>query len=1526
MTLSTSSTTRAGTSASTLFGHASYVEALEPRIAPAGLEGISFQAVTLGTPMLLKAGEGIATAEGGGNYLLYVEKGEALIFTTDLNGDNRFDPNEITGIAAGNGLRLVSFVDINGDIVTNLQSNGLLTDSDGDASNGRDGLVILNHTIESITLRSVTAADVPNENFLNRLAPSSYSIHGQIIAGGGFGTGGGHGLVIDTSGASAQVAKFSTTFNPDFQVEDILPNVGGIRTGSAGSGVFFSFGYLTEPGVDFGTNIGGVLRPFIPAAGQAGGDIIGIRVGEGAALGGEYTPSDFTIGFIESGNGGIGARGGNIVDVTLQGDSGGLRIVAGDGGRGPTGGNGGSILNLVDLGSVNAMVEIRSGNGGEGFLGKAGAAGNVSFGEFSMNGQIYVGLGGGGTGLLSGGNGTSLLSGTFTPTGKGEVLVPVTMVSTYRAPGDISTGNFIDFDGDGLADIIYATTSPDQLVIRFGNGESLYLNAPPFVDPELRSSGVVVGDFDGDGNLDIAVAPSVNNTTQGIRVFLNDGTWGDKAALPNGQNYLTDYLNVALPSLSPQGVKRGPAAVISLMAGDFNHDGVIDLAYAAQVFELKGTETTYLVTLNGQGDGRFIADFGYDRDLDIQTINPTFNTKFGHSVENRPIFQSAAADQGDPSTDLIAFAQVGKQTISTIIWDGLSQFEKSDAKGFYFIPQQESTEDPPLDTNKSSIQDFTILDVNGDGFFDIVSVGSGDSMVLFEGNGAGEISYSVGVKITGKFSLFGEDFTNPTRIALAPFDSTDPNPQVAIYLQSLDDEGELKGRSFRTISILGDDWFDSGIFPNEFPDLDVSGSKSLKILGQLNPEIPIFAPAAEFVFPLDDVQLASIGTVKNLIGLYYFNPAADAGDGDLVSLNDNRLALTAGDGGNSRLGAGGNGGGFGSGTISISKAQDGTSQVNAAITIILPKQDLVQPAITIRAADGGSGFTNGGAGGSISGVFLRYEEGTTKFSGPASLLAGDGGFSLIGKGGDGGSLSNFSLTFATVFVAGNGGQGMQGGNGGNVRANSSALDYSTFTTAVQVLAGDGGRGITQGGNGGTIDGFFPIMVTSPPAFLLRYEAGDGGNAVGGRGGHGGSVLNSSPSTENNGNSGRILITAGDGGNGLIGGNGGAVGNFQNLPTTFNSPALISILAGYGGTGISGNGGTGGSVSNIVASGTGIGPLGNFNRVLAGDGGASFGAQGGRGGNLSNVVTAANSSAAVAAAGAGGDGLNRGGDGGSVTNTSVNSAKVTGAKVLVVAGAGGNAYAALSTASNLGQAGDSNNVLQLRAYGNTNGIGGNGGSISNFTQPASVNTSVDLIAGNGGSTVNYGSPLDSKTGVGRGGSIINANLAGNAGNIAQDVAIKSYGGPGTNITDFVNTVLRATFPLTEITDAVGNTGVVVGAAGQVKDGNSALDGVNGSVSNFKAKNIMSMVAGSVDRISAIQTITNLTVPGGILGAYKTTPVGFIPGVHTPSIPLYFDPNGNPTNVATPGGALMDGAILANQNRSGFPTSGRFFAAN
>ena len=219
------------------------VEPLEQRIAPA-LAITNVVAAVVGSPIVLDAGDMLSTSAAGGAFLLFVEKGNAIVYTTDLNNNAQVDFNEITGIAAGDGLRLISFVDIHGSIVSNLRADGQrLTDSDNDASNGFDGRVLLNSQIEKIELRSLTQEDIgPTGILLDRLALSSYSIFGNIYAGRGFGDGTANGgLIIDNAGVPLQQTKFTggTGFS---KFIDVPPSIGSIKVGTAASRELFSFG------------------------------------------------------------------------------------------------------------------------------------------------------------------------------------------------------------------------------------------------------------------------------------------------------------------------------------------------------------------------------------------------------------------------------------------------------------------------------------------------------------------------------------------------------------------------------------------------------------------------------------------------------------------------------------------------------------------------------------------------------------------------------------------------------------------------------------------------------------------------------------------------------------------------------------------------------------------------------------------------------------------------------------------------------------------------------------------------------------------------------------------------------------------------------------------------------------------------------------------------------------------------------------------------------------------------------------
>ena len=116
------------------------------------------------------------------------------------------------------------------------------------------------------------------------------------------------------------------------------------------------------------------------------------------------------------------------------------------------------------------------------------------------------------------------------------------------------------------------------------------------------------------------------------------------------------------------------------------------------------------------------------------------------------------------------------------------------------------------------------------------------------------------------------------------------------------------------------------------------------------------------------------------------------------------------------------------------------------------------------------------------------------------------------------------------------------------------------------------------------------------------------------------------------------------------------------------------------------------------------------------------------------------------------------------------------------------------------------------------------------------------------------------------------------------------------------------------DSVGNVGIVVGAAGRLKQGftgystshipifesNPAFGGLNGSLTNITAREIMSAVAGSVERIAAIQTVADLTILAGArVGVSKTVgdPVN------------YRDRDGNPVTDPVIDGQLLDGALVS-----------------
>ena len=138
-----------------------------------------------------------------------------------------------------------------------------------------------------------------------------------------------------------------------------------------------------------------------------------------------------------------------------------------------------------------------------------------------------------------------------------------------------------DFNGDGNPDIAAGNFSSGSVSVLLGNGAGGFTTAAgsPFAVGSSPES-IAIGDFNGDGIADIAVA---NTGGTSVSVLLGNGSGGFAAA-----------------SGSPFAVGNSPR---SIAAGDFNGDGFADLVTANQ----NGANVTVLL---GQWFGRVYAGDG----------------------------------------------------------------------------------------------------------------------------------------------------------------------------------------------------------------------------------------------------------------------------------------------------------------------------------------------------------------------------------------------------------------------------------------------------------------------------------------------------------------------------------------------------------------------------------------------------------------------------------------------------------------------------------------------------------------------------------------------------------------------------------------------------------------------------------------------------------------------------------------------------------------------------------------------------
>jgi hypothetical protein len=158
-----------------------------------------------------------------------------------------------------------------------------------------------------------------------------------------------------------------------------------------------------------------------------------------------------------------------------------------------------------------------------------------------------------------------------------------------RTPDSVAVG---DFNGDGVPDLAVTTLNFPNVSVFLGNGDGSFRAPRNFLlGPEAIPMSVTVGDFNGDGRLDLAVTSI--GFTNGITVLLGNGDGTFQA-----------------PRTFALGRSAGSIAV-----GDFNLDGLPDLAavYLDPISYNGGVSV-----LLGNGDGGFLPP----RNFPAGTVDP----------------------------------------------------------------------------------------------------------------------------------------------------------------------------------------------------------------------------------------------------------------------------------------------------------------------------------------------------------------------------------------------------------------------------------------------------------------------------------------------------------------------------------------------------------------------------------------------------------------------------------------------------------------------------------------------------------------------------------------------------------------------------------------------------------------------------------------------------------------------------------------------------------------------------------------
>jgi len=283
----------------------------------------------------------------------------------------------------------------------------------------------------------------------------------------------------------------------------------------------------------------------------------------------------------------------------------------------------------------------------------------------------------------------------------------------------------------------------------------------PETVPGAGAGAATVADVNGDGYLDV-VTWKASTGQIGVRLGAGDGSFGPSMTYQAGASpvgvAIGDFNEDGLPDLAVAGYRgTGSAAAVTiwlgdgtgaiaksaphgfaaplnrLVAGDVNNDGHLDVV-------VTGDGTTVML---GKGDGTLtkagdysprgvvlVRDWNGDGNPDLIALDSTLSVLLGNGDGKFTAQQDCAIAVQPDSTVVLDFNRDGKYDIATTTYNSTQVSVLLGLGGCRFSPATKYAASAPLRYLSSG-------DLNGDGTLDLVAASATGQVLVLTGNGDG---------------------------------------------------------------------------------------------------------------------------------------------------------------------------------------------------------------------------------------------------------------------------------------------------------------------------------------------------------------------------------------------------------------------------------------------------------------------------------------------------------------------------------------------------------------------------------------------------------------------------------------------------------------------------------------------------------------------------------------------------------------------------------------------------------------------